>query len=312
MRLRATLAFLLVLAGVQADGLAQQSIPWGRDARQAVEQAKAADRPIMFYIVSREGDRPDEIETSQKQAFRDARVIELSKRFVCSQLQRSRYPDLLEKWNLPPRINLEILFVTPEGEPIGGTLSPSGVANADSLAQKMVMAFNEFRRQVFEKKLRKPLEDENTAPKDIQAALAKVSELLILSADATVLRLAQRENLDAKTRDKALDVLADLSTPAAVEALFKLALEDAKVEKALARCTPEAAETLLKHLGSAEAREHAVAYAAIVKVCKISDGKPARFWEGKNETIKKNEIERVKKIAETKAARWKETYGKYR
>ncbi len=288
------------------------SINWLRDAAQAVKQAEQSGKPIMFYVVSRQGDRPDEIETAQKESFRNPIVGELSKRFVCSQLSRSRFPELLEKWGLPPRTNLEILFVTPQGDKLGAVVSPSAVAEPKALAQRMADAFDQYRTQVFDKDLKPVLEAEDAKPAEVKRVLTAVRQLTILSADAAVKKYAEREGIDDKLRQDAYETLAALSTSAAVDFLFTRGLEEPGLIKTLVKCTPGAAGRLVDHVGGPDAAKSLLAYNAVVKICKIKDAKTDKFWESDNTKAIEREIERVNSEVKKAAARWKERYEPYR
>ncbi len=288
------------------------SINWLRDAAQAAKQAEQTGKPIMFYVVSRQGDRPDEIETAQKESFRNPIVVELSKRFVCSQLSRSRFPELLEKWGLPPRTNLEILFVTPQGEQVGAKLSPSDVASAKALAQRMANAFDQYRKQVFDKDLKPILESDESKPAEVKRVLNVVRQLTILSADVAVKKYAEREGIDDQLRQDAYDTLAVLSTPAAVDFLFTRGLEEPGLVKTLAKCTPGAAARLADFVGGPDAAKSLLAYNAVTKICKIKDAKNDKFWDGDNQKALEREIDRVKNEVQRVAARWKEQYEPYR
>ena len=265
----------------------------------------------MFWVLAGSSRRDDDLERDQKHAFRDPLVLELSRRFVTVQLSRSRYRELLEKWDLPPRTNLEIVFVTPDGEKID-TLSPLGVAKPDVLARKMALVFQHYRQQMFEQQLRPKLEDEQTSEQDLRDALKLLTDFLILSADQAVIELLDRESLAESVHNDAYSALAALSTPASVQALLDRARDDQRAADALARCTPDAAERMLTALGGEDADLHLLVYHAVTRVCKIRDVKPDRFWQGRYEHVKQKEIERVRRLVADSAQRWRERYAEYR
>lgn len=289
----------------------QQPINWSQQVEQAVAQAQQTRRPLMFWVVGSSSTRDPDVESDQKASFRDPLVVELSKRFVPVRLSRDRYRELLEKWNVSRRTNLELVFVTPDGEKID-TLAALGVTQADVLARKMVLVYRHYRQQVFDRQIKPKLESEETSDADLRQALRVVVELLILSADESVVKLLARESLGAGVRNDAYKTLAVLSTPASVKLLLERAGEDEQAAAALTQCTPDAAETMLAALGGDDPDLHLAVYHAVTRICRIRDVKRDRFWQGRNQVIKRREIERVRQIVTRTARRWRERYAEYR
>jgi len=306
----------LVLPGVAASVAgAQQTLHWNNRVEQAVAEAKQTRKPLMFYVLSSEGDRADDMEDAQRRAFAHPRVVEVARRFIPVQMSRSAHRDQLRRWRLPEKINQEVVFATPERElidPQSPTLAASGVADPQVFIQKMVLVFRKYRDDLYRTELRAELTAENAAAKDIRDVLKIVKEFLILSADQDVAKLLENEKLDSGLRKQVYEVLAELSTKPAVEALLARAARDKEAAAALAQCTPAAAENLLEHLGGEDFNRHLLAYKTVTKVCKVPDTKPDRFWEGKNERLKTEEINRVREAVRQTAARWRERYGDYR
>lgn len=294
-----------------ATALQNPTIPWSQQVEQSVARAQEEKRPLMFWVLSGSRNRDDRIERDQKRAFADPLVRELAGRFVPVRLSRSRYRDLLEKWRLSPRTNLEIVFVTPEGERID-TLAPGGVADPEIFARKMTLVFRHYRGQVFAREIKPQLEDEETPEKALRAALQRIEEFLILSADKGVIDLLERRALGAETRKQAYDTLAALSTPACVEFLLGLAVADERAAAALQHCTPDAAERMLDRLGGDDPELHLVVYQAVTRICKLRDVKRDRFWQGRIASLKRDEIERVRRLVAAAAQRWRERYADYR
>lgn len=292
---------------------AQQSptIQWSLQAEQSVAHAQQTKRPLMFWVLGRSQGRDDRIERDQKRAFRDPLVVGLSSRFVTVRLARSRHRDLLAKWNLSPRANLEIVFATPAGDKID-TLSPQGAADAGTLARKMTLVFRHYRKQMFSQEIKPKLEGENVKEKDLPAALKLVEEFLILSADQSVIRLLESESLSPGTRKAVYGTLAALSTPASVETLLEHAGEDEQATAALARCTPDAAERMLAELESESPELRLAVYRAVTRICKLRNVKPDRFWQGRIASLKRDEIERVRRLVTTAAERWRKRYAEHR
>jgi hypothetical protein len=302
-------ATLLLVPPVTAQ--ADDAISWSLKVEECIARARQTNLPLMFWVLGRSASRDHRIESAQKRAFRDPLVVELSRRFVTVRLSRSRYRDQLEKWNLSPRTNLEIVFATPTGEKID-TLSPLGVGEPEVLARKMVLVFRHYREVFFETELRPKLEDDKTSDADLRAALKQVTELLILPADQCVVALLDRESLSDGVRKQVFETLAALSTAASVDALLKQAATDENARATLARCTPDAAERMLTELEGDDANLGLAVYRAVTRICRIRDVKPDRFWEGRNRVVKRKEIERVRRIVTSVAERWRERYAEYR
>lgn len=306
------LLFLTVACATATTALAQNNaIQWVNDVGPAIARAKQTHKPLMFYVIGSSTSRDEDYEREHKRAFADPLVIQLSARFVPAKFSRSRYRDQLKKWNLREDVNMVLVFATPEGDKIGDPLYAEGVSK--SLTQKMAAVLKDYRAKLYEKELREKLENPATTAKDLKAILDLVEELTILEADRGVAGLLKREDLDKNTAARAYDVLAALSTKAAVEALLERAeAGDAKAAAALGRCTPGAAEYMLDKLDGENAEFRKTVYQTVTKLCKIGGAKPAKFWEGKNERVQQDELKRVKGIAEKTARQWKEQYEEYR
>ncbi|MBW7907232.1 MAG: hypothetical protein LC135_04060 [Phycisphaerae bacterium] len=283
-----------------------QGIEWQRDVAAAVALAKRTERPLMFYVVGSTSDRPDEVEKDQRRSFRDARVMQQAKRFVTVRLARSQHRAELQNWGVNPNANLDVIFVRPDGTRID-QISASGAGIPESFAQKMAMVFNQYRNEVFAQKLRPMLDNSEATARDIRTALKQIDDFLILAADGTLAALLEREKLDPSVKPDIYRTLAGLSTPAAVDALLKAARSgDPNAIKVLDDCTPEAAERLLEDVGSSDPARHLLAYKTVTKICRLKNVKPDKFWDGVNQRVKDEEIERVRTEVRRIASRWKE------
>lgn len=303
-----TLSLVVSAGSAQYDQPAQGTDPiqWILDWEQAVATAQKQHRPLMGYVLRSSSNRDEDLERAQKRVFNDPRVQQLAKRYVPVKMSMSQQRDVLKKWGLPADANLYIVFATPTGEKLDD-LGPSGLANVDSTIQKMSRCYQIYRKQVYEKDLKDSLESESTSTADLMKALALVQQLSLVEADASVVKILDRKNLDKKLANEVYETLARLSTQATVTRLIALTKEkDAAAIKALAQCNPGAAEFLAPSLTSTDQDERVAAYLAIVKICRIKDAKPEKFFTGKNARIIEDEIQRVKKLAEKTAARWKE------
>ncbi|MEP0848601.1 MAG: hypothetical protein HRF50_17485 [Phycisphaerae bacterium] len=291
--------------GYDASNQAARPLQWRLDVKDAIAEAQRTNKPLMFWIVGSGGDRAEDMEQSQKRAFRDVRVVSAAQRWITVRLIRSQHEDLLKKWDLPPRTNLEVVFTAPDGDKLD-TLAPSGVAHPDSFRQKMNLVFGVYKQRLFEKEVQPKLQDAAATPGQVNAVLKLVREYSITQAAEGITGMLQNENLDPGVRKSVLDTLAELSTPGAVNKLFEAALAgDADAAAALGGCTPVGAEQLTEKLGGEDMAAHLAAYNAIAKICKIKNAKPDRFWQGDNPKIKQDEIDRVKQIAEKAAKEWR-------
>jgi hypothetical protein len=300
-----------LLLGRPALGQSTGAIQWSQDVEQSIARAQQTRRPIMFWVLGRSDSRDKRVERDQQQAFRDPRVLELSSRFIPAKLSRSRYRDQLEKWNLSPKTNLEIVFATPDGDKID-TLASAGVRQADVLARKMTLVFRYYRQVLFDQELKPKLEDESTSDEELEQALKLITELVILPADQSVIALLERPSLSGGTRRAVYDALATLSTSASVEALLAHAREDEHAAGALRNCTPDAAEQMLPALEGDDAALQLAVYHAVTRICKLRDVKPDRFWNGRYQVVKQKEIDRVRREATAVAQRWRQRYAEYR
>ena len=295
---------VIASAGMLSAAVAQSGgINWQRDVNAALAEARRTQRPLMFYVVGPTSDRPD-AEKDQRVAFRDPTVVRLSQRFVACRLQRSQHRPDLERWQISPNANLDIVFVTPGGDRID-MISAGASGNADSFSQKMHLVFDRHRNDLFARELQPRLDDPDTSVANLRTAIGVIDEFIIARADQALVRLLDRRGLNTQVRWDISRTRAPLSTPAAVNALFARAATDTAAAQALERCTPAAADVLLPHVGGEDAARHLLAYKALTSICRISGAKPDRFWEGPNERVKTDEIERVRTQATRAAERWK-------
>lgn len=293
---------VLAMAGGAA-AQSGRSIQWMQDVQEGVSIARKTKRPLAFYVIGRTKDRPN-VEDEHRRSFQDRTVVRLARYFVTVRLLRSQHLDLVRQWRgVGENANLDIVFTRPDGQELG-SISSGGAAQPDSLAQAMHNALMAYRKQLYDEELRTRLEDEKTPAAELREALKLVGELLVFDADQSLARLVQRESLDPGLRKQVYDVLAELSTPVAVQALRERALTDAAAADALGRCTPAAAERLLEDLDSQEPGRHLLAYKAVTKICRIRSVKPDRFWEGANEKLRREEIQRVRELVSAAAKRW--------
>jgi hypothetical protein len=308
--------FRLTVVGIIGFGLtasaAAQTVQWISNINQGVGQAKRTGLPLLLYITGSDKDGGD-IKDNQQRAFRDPLVREIvSARFVpVRQAYGSASKQVLQEVGASPETRLAIVCITPNGKLVG-TVGTGQIEQARALATQLTMLFRTYRTGVFERELKPKLEDDATRPGDIIKALKVIEKLLIIEADQGVVKLLENEKLASTVRKQVYGVLAVLSTPRCVKALLEAAPNDKLAATALKRCTPAGAEEMLSALDLEKPGELPVAYDAVTKICKIKGAKPRGFWNGKNERLLYDEIERVEAEVRKSAKRWRDRYEAYR
>jgi len=307
MRWAVVLTIGLLLIG---SAYGQRGIRWSLKVEEGFRYAQKVHKPVMLYVRGRSerDDDFEDFERDHRKAFADPRVVALAKNFVTLQMSRSRYRDLLQRWNLSPRTTLEVVFATPDGEFID-VMSPSAVANADALAAKMSRVLRAFYADVYQKQIRPVLTDADSEPAALRRALETVRSVRIRTADGDVLALAKRENLDAGVRSAAYETLATLATTAGVQYLFERALAgDKQAEQALGKAPPPAAEYLVQFIGQSDAQKHLLAYRLAARIVRLSRPKNERFWSGPLQRVKDAEIKRIREAIRKSVRRWKQDH----
>jgi hypothetical protein len=302
------LIVVAVPAAAQRPPSADSGIQWERDARRAVAQAQQSRRPLMFWILGSTANRDRRLVNAQRAAFADPRVLDLSRYFVPTRLSQSADADAIAELGLPPRINMEVVFVTPEGGPID-RLAASTVSDADALARNMKRILDVHRRGLYVREIEPVLTEKHSRPRELRTALERVRAFRITYADKTIVDLLARDGLDRGVAQLAVGVLAGLSTPAGIEKLAKLSGEgDDHASEALKSVTPVGAELLLEHLVNENGSVRMAIHDAIVTSCRIENPRPAGWWERAAEDPRKSEIDRVRALTKQAAERWRETH----
>jgi len=299
------LSAAVLVAVAQAAWAQNTSIQWRTDIRTAINEAKSSNRPLMVYLSGSERDDQSRLERDQRRAFKSARVMARAQRFVPLKLSRSTHRNQLSDFGFTEHSEMEMRFVTSDGESLG-SLGASGVAQESSLAQKLQAAYLDYGRKLYEKSLKATLEDENAKPNDLVSALQQVGQFTIQQADTTVIKLFDRQRLDANVRKTALETLATLSNKASVEKLLELARGgDKPAEKALEKCTPVAAEMIAANLKADAEPFDYLAYKTAGTICRVPQLKPERFFTNSNAKLKMDEVTRVVEQIKNVATRWK-------
>jgi predicted nucleic acid-binding protein len=311
---RVTLSVIMVglllvdAAGAQQGG-GRAGLRWGLDLAPAREQAMKSKQPLMLWIQGNTSERDDmdKVERDQMKAFSDPRVNDLSRKFVLCKVSVSRYRSELVKLLGTTPAHLDLYFVTAEGEKLG-EISAAAAKNVDSLAQKMELVFDDYSSKLFIKEIKPILEDEKAKPKDQLAALDLVDKYNIRSADRAIVALVKRGGLDNAVTKKSYETLAAISSKEGVTELFERAINDKRAAEALEKCSTSGLDALLPFLDDQDPAKFLLAYRTVAKICKTT-AKPDKFWEGKNEKVKTDEVKRVKDLATKAQARSKERHA---
>ncbi len=301
------LALIGALAVTSVATAQQEAIRWRAAPREAVNEAKQTLRPLMVYVLAGTEYRDDKLERDQKRALADPRVAKLAERFIPLKLSRSQHREYLKEFGFAESANMEMSFVTPDGEVLGPPLSAGGVGNADSLAQTLKLVLQEYGKKPYEAHVRPSLEHADAKPDELKKALKLIDDFRVASADQAVTKLLEREKLDPGVKQMALAALAGLSTKPAVDKLLTLSRAgDDAAAKALAKCTPAGAELMLADLQPDAAPFDYVAYKTAAQICRVRNFKPAGFFERGSARLKADELERVRKLVAAEAQRWRQ------
>jgi hypothetical protein len=308
-----SLLIIAAAASLTAQAAAQtRPIQWLSNINQGIGQAKRAGLPIMFYV-SGSGRDDGDIGDAQQVTFRDPLVGEIAReRFVAVRLARStQTKELLAQLGTPTEYGNYIVFVTPEMKLLG-QVQPGQVADARVMAQQMTMAFRKFRTELFERDIKPILEDKEAKPANLTKALKHIQKLLITEADTSVVQFVKERELSNTVRKQAYDALAKLSTQNCAKALLEAALNDKLAEKALGRCEDGVADALIPSLDAENFNEFVIAYESLVKICGLKGKKSRGFWNGKNQRLIDEELDRVEQAARAAAQNWRQRYEPYR
>lgn len=299
------LLVLLVAAG--AARAQEDAIPWLTDPQQAVREAQRSSRPIMAYVLASNKDRDPQQDHLQKLALANARVVRLSQRFVPLRMSRSMHGDALSSFGLSAKANMEMSFVTPAGEPLGH-LSVAEITHADTVAAKLVSVLQAYAKKLYEAQVKPKLEAPDSKAAELKQALQMIAAFHMTFAEPDLLALLERPRLDSTTRGEIYDTLAGLSTKTAVAKLLEWARgEDARAARALTKCTPVGAEHLLSELAPEDGPVDYAIYKTVTEICGIRNAKTAKFFQTGKPRLQQEEVERVTRLVQEAAQRWKES-----
>lgn len=284
-------------------------IRWEQDARQAITRSQQTRLPLMFWVLSSRDNRDRRLVSAQRAAFADPKVLSRAQYFVSARLSQSADRELIAELGLPPRINMEIAFVSPEGKLID-RLAAADVAEPATLAEKMLTVLKGIRDGLYEQEIKPVLSDPAAGPVQLRTALHRVRRFRITDADQAIVSLLGREGLDPAVIRQAYGVLATLSTPTAVDHLVKLSVAgDAEASTALRSVTPAGAELLLEHLVEEAGEVRLPIHDAIVASCRIANPRPARWWTNASAEQRQAETDRIAGLTRQAAARWRRIHA---
>ncbi len=305
--MRPAMIWLACFVGLGVAMGQQDQIRWQTDPKPAVNEAQKTLRPLMVYVLAGSQYRDDKLERDQKRALSDPRVVHVAERFIPLKLSRSQHHDVLQQFGLSESANMEMSFVTSDGVTLGAPLSAGGVANADSLVQKMKLVLQEYGKKLYESHVGPVLTKEDAKPEELRNSLKIVQEFQLTAAVPPISDLLGQEKLDASVRTAALETLAVLSTKEAIAKLRPLVQAgDASARKALEKCTPVGAELLLADVqADADPFDYFTYKTATQVICKVQSIKAATFFEKGSARLKQDELERVRKLVAAEAERWR-------
>ncbi|RMF79351.1 MAG: hypothetical protein D6744_09220 [Planctomycetota bacterium] len=280
-------AALLPLFATRA---AAQGLKWSRQVEAAVQHAQRTDRPLMFYLVDRSRRTNDELRRRQAAVFRDPRVAEAARKFVCVELPIDQHPELAQRWNLPARSSRYVVYATPSGEKI----HQSGVGAVDDFRRHIRIAYHNYTRHVWENELLDVFRADPPNAAALLAAVRRAGELKIIEADVYVARLVELRSASDALRGAAFETLARLSTKLAIETLVQHAPADERAARALADCDAAGAERMLPFLEHENARVRLLVYDAVTRICRVPKPKNAKFWKNADARAKADELRRVR------------------
>ncbi len=302
---RRTIGTTGLIAAVITMSLNAQTIPWIADVKKGMAEAERLSMPMLFYIGAAKTDTEAHDEAQQRSLTAPEVCTIASERFVPIRLRESATTRvLMEQMQAHDATAFSIVTATPKGRLLR-TIPASEVAQPDKLVGELMAISREYGTELFQSDLKAKLENENSRPKELTAALELIEKLLIVDADSSVIGLLERETLPDAVKTQAYETLAALSTRRATEALLSAALRGEAAKTALAKCTPDAAEVLVAALDPKELDKLRIVCSAVSRMCGIADCDPGLFAPDVDRQLHKKEIERLKSAAAQCAKEWR-------
>lgn len=281
---------------------ARADLPWETDESAGVRAAQKQQRPICFWLCSdidcnerEERNNVDRDRENIRKALRDAGVERAAAPFVLISVNPGVGRKVKQQLKGKP---LELIITSEDGTELA-RLPRREAADVAKLRAFFRGGLAAYRRVVYERELLPVLESGTTRPDALRKALAGVKKLGEPSADAAVIAVLARSELDARTQGLCFETLAELSTKDAVAELLRWSGRHEMAAKSLRRLKPSAAPLLVEHVQDAAAPEFVHAYGAAAHLAKLSGPKSAAWWTTANPAARDAEIARLKaRVAE--------------
>jgi hypothetical protein len=322
-RLLAAIVPCLLVAAASA----QNPVQWKGNARAAIEEARAQTLPLMFWVTERQNwNDDDDLRDAQENAFRDPAVVRLSRsHFIPVRVSRnSNVLKVAEEFGLPTTHGLYIAVLTPEGKVLA-EIDPGQVAEPTALAARLAEAYQAFRADIYERRVRPVLENPDAPVPEIRTALELVWRLEIQAADVYVVKLLDRPGITPVQKSRLYSLLASLGTDACIERLLTDAVSDREAMKALRTARAGALKFLLGQMperdpAEASARDPGpglnerqfAAYQAVCAIARAGQPNPMRFWQTAPAKRQAQELADTRAKAQTVLGFWEDEEGKFR
>lgn len=320
-----TLAAALFSTFLAFSALAQNPVQWKGNARAAIEDAKAQNLPLMFWVTEGKDYDDDDLRDAQERAFRDPVVVWLSRsRFIPVRVARnSNVLKVAEEFGLPTTHGLYVAVMSPDGKVLA-EINPIELTDPSVLATRLQSAFDAYRADIYETRVKPVLANPESPLPALREALTLVWKMNITAADAPVVALLARPNLTKVQTSRLYSLLASLATEPAIKHLLGVATTDPDALKALRTAPPGALRVLLAELPEPQADPSAkdagpglndrqfAAYAALCTIAKAGEPRPKKFWETAPAKQQADVLTKARAKAEAVLAYWDEGEGKYR
>lgn len=274
---------------------------WNTDETASVERARREDRLLIFFFTFDEdgdergrGNWVDRRREAVRRVFSTPSVRSIVRRaFVPVAADYKLNFEL--RWRLG-RVSPNEVVITQPDLTVLARMDTRRTLTAESVRDTLEECVRKWIKEVYARVVRPVLEDEQATPASLRKALALARKMRLKTSDDDVIALLKREDLDAGVRTLALDVLARVSSEAAVRSLIEHAVRTDAAAKALTRCTTFALPVLSEYLDEPGAPEFLPAYRAIVAITR-TPGRSDGFWTSADDEAQSEEIQRIREVA---------------
>lgn len=256
-------------------------------------------------------------------------VVWLSRsRFIPVRVARnSNVLKVAEEFGLPTTHGLYVAVMSPDGKVLA-EINPIELTDPSVLATRLQSAFDAYRADIYETKVKPVLANPESPLPALREALTLVWKMNITAADAPVFALLARPNLTKVQTSRLYSLLASLATDPAIQHLVGAATTDPDALKALRTAPPGALRVLLAELPEPQPETQPdpsakdpgpglndrqfAAYAALCTIAKAGEPRPKKFWETAPAKQQADVLTKARAKAEAVLAYWDEGEGKYR